>query len=189
MQPHILSRFTAALPQLRAWIDRLLDVHAERARAVSALGCARLAASFPPELLDRAKVVTVDPVPFPPVDAFGLPEFAALQRMPLEGITFKDTFFVRRGRESESLYFHELVHVVQWSTLGEERFLLAYGFGLFTFGYRESPLERMAYELQKAFDTESLPPGFVQGIQRQSEAIWAQAEPIVREALAAANPG
>jgi len=47
----------------------------------------------------------------------------------------------------------------------------------------------MAYELQKAFDTESLPPGFVQGIQRQTEAIWAQAEPIVREALAAANPG
>lgn len=189
MQAHIIRRYHAALPQLRAWIDRLLDVHADRARAMGSLGSARLAASFPPELLERARVVSVDPVPFPPVDAFGLPEFAALQLMPIEGITFKDTFFVRRGRESESLCFHELVHVVQWSTLGEERFLLAYGFGLFAFGYRASPLERMAYELQRAFDTESLPPGFVQGIERETEAIWARTEPIVRGALAATNPG
>lgn len=188
MQAHIIRRFHAALPQLRTWIDRLLDVHADQARAVSALGFKRLAAAFPLDLLERAKVVSVDPVPFPPLEAFGLPEFAALQRMPFEGITFKDTCFVRRGRESESLCFHELVHVVQWSILGEEKFLLAYGFGLFISGYRSSPLERMAYELQRAFDTESLPHGLVQGIERETEAIWDRAEPIVREALTAVSP-
>lgn len=189
MQAQIIRRFYTALPQLQAWIDRLLEVHADQARAVTALGSARLAAAFPLELLERAKMVSVDPVPFPPLEAFGLTEFAALQRRPFEGITFKDTFFVRRGRESESLSFHELVHVVQWSALGEERFLLAYGFGLFTFGYRSSPLERMAYELQRLFDTDSLPTELVQRIERETEAIWDRAEAIVREAIAATNPG
>ncbi len=184
MQEDIIRRFQAALPRLRAWIDRLLEAHAGRARAVGALGFARLAACFPAELLERARVVAADPVPFPPLDAFGLPEFAFFQRMPIEGITFKDTFFVRRGGESESLCFHELVHVVQWSTLGEERFLLAYGFGLLSLGYRASPLERMAYDLQRAFDADSVPPRVVHMIEQRTWAIWAQAEPAVRGRLA-----
>lgn len=189
MQEEVIRRFQAALPELRTWIDRLLAAHADRARAVSTLGFARLAAAFPSELLARARVVAVDPVPFPPLDALGLPEFASFQRMPIQGITFKDTFFVRPGRETDSLCFHEVVHVLQWSALGEEKFLLAYGFGLLSHGYRASPLERMAYDLQRAFDAESLPPGLGQVIVRETEAIWARAGPIVREALAATNSG
>lgn len=184
MQEDLLRRFHAALPGLRAWIDHLLEVHADRARIVSSLGFARLGACFPPELLEHAKVVPADPVPFPPLDAFGLPEFAALQRMSIEGITFKDTFFLRPGGESESLCFHELVHVVQWSTLGEERFLLAYGFGLLSLGYRASPLERMAYDLQRAFDADSVPPRLLHTIEQRTCAIWAQAAPVVERWLA-----
>jgi hypothetical protein len=47
-------------------------------------------------------------------DATGLTEFASLERRAFDGITFRNTFFVVKGRESEALYFHELVHVVQW---------------------------------------------------------------------------
>lgn len=185
MQEDLLQRFYAALPGLRAWIDRLLEVHAGRARTVRSLGFARLAASFPAELLERAKVVAVDPVPFPPLDTLGLHEFASFQRMPAEGITFRDTFFVRPGGQSESLCFHELVHVVQWSTLGVEKFLLTYGFGLLSFGYRASPLERMAYDLQRAFDEGSPPPGLVDLIEQWTHTIWTQTELALREGLAA----
>jgi hypothetical protein len=52
----------------------------------------------------------------------------------------------------ESLHFHELVHVVQWRILGPERFLWAYADGLERFGYRNSPLEVVAYDLQERFD-------------------------------------
>ena len=51
----------------------------------------------------------------------------------------------------EGLYFHELMHVVQWRMLGPERFLAAYADGLEKFGYRNSPLEAMAYDAQAAF--------------------------------------
>ena len=130
MQDDIIHRLPAALPGIRQWIDEFLNDHAERARAVSTLGFTRLSTCFPQELLERAKVVTVPRVPFPPVDRFGLPELAPVQQMSFAGITFKDTLFLQDGQTSESLHFHELVHVVQWARLGVDNFLLAYGIGL-----------------------------------------------------------
>jgi hypothetical protein len=41
--------------------------------------------------------------------------------------------------------------------LGPEMFLALYGDGLERFGYRNSPLERMAYDLQGRFDREAQP--------------------------------
>jgi hypothetical protein len=38
-------------------------------------------------------------------DATGLTEFASLERRAFDGITFRNTFFVVKGRESEALYF------------------------------------------------------------------------------------
>ena len=57
----------------------------------------------------------------------------------------------------ESLHFHELVHVIQWRLLGPEKFLAFYADGLERFGYRNSPLEVMAYNLQDRFDREAQP--------------------------------
>jgi len=130
----LIGRFYAALPQVRAWIDQLLATHAANARKVSTLGFNRLASYYPADLLERARVVSVERTPFPPVSQFGLPEFAHLQGRQFEGITFKNTFFVVKGREFESLHFHELVHVVQWCRLGVDNFLLSYGLGLLQFG-------------------------------------------------------
>ena len=180
MQADIIRRFDTALPQVKAWIDGLLDAHANDARAVSALGLTRLAACFPQELLERAKVVSVHRVPFPPIDKFGLPEFASMQRMSFDGITFKDSFFLQQGRASVGLHFHELVHVVQWSRLGIDNFLLAYGFGLLSFGYAQSPLEQMAYTLQRSFEFGTLPQELVRVIEQGTDAIWSQAAPIVQ---------
>jgi len=178
-QAEIINRFHTALPQLHEWIDQLLDSHANQARFVSALGFGRLTACFPIELLARAKVVMVDRVPFPPVAKFGLPEFIPLQQEAISGITFKDTFFLRPECVSESLHFHELVHVVQWSRLGIAKFLFAYGLGLLAYGYAQSPLERMAYDLQHRFDTGTLPSDVVSVIEKETDAVWSQAAPIV----------
>ena len=180
-QADIIRRFYNALPQVKAWIDGYLADHAAGARAVSSFGYKRLATCFPSELLDRAKVVSVARVPFPPVDTFGLPEFAQMQQRVFDGITFKDTFFVQRGRESESLHFHEVVHVVQWARLGVDKFLLAYGLGLLQLGYDRSPLEEMAYGLQRKFDVGmALPSPLVDVIERATDGVWGHAQQFLQ---------
>jgi hypothetical protein len=176
----IISRFHAALPALRQWIDGQLAQHAAQARPVSSLGYQCLAQAYPADLLNRAKFVSVPRTPFPPVESMGLPEFAHMQRIQFGGITFLDTFFVSRGAESEVLCFHELVHVVQWERLGPDNFLLAYALGLVQAGYENSPLEKMAYTLQHAFERGTSQPDLVGNIQRMTDAIWAQAAPAVR---------
>ncbi len=180
MQDDIIRRFHIALHGVRQWIDQLLDAHTDRARSVSTLGFTRLSACLPQELLARAKVVTVERLPYPPVDQFGLPELAFMQQKSFDGITFRDTFFLLQGRTSEELHFHELVHVVQWDRLGVDNFLLAYGLGLHLFGYDNSPLEQMAYALEKSFRDGTLPRELVRVIQEGTDAIWNQAAPFVR---------
>lgn len=179
-QDTFIQRLHAALPRLRQWIDDLLGHHADQARTVPSLGFEQLTLCFPNELLERTKVVEVARVPFPPVECFGLPEFAIMQQMQFDGITFKDTFFLQRGRSSESLHFHELVHVVQWARLGVDNFLLAYGFGLNHFGYESSPLEQMAYTLQRSFENGDRPQHIVRDIEERTDAIWTQAVQIVQ---------
>ena len=128
---------------------------------------------LPSDLLARAKVVVVNgKVPFPPLSSMGLPEFSQMENMQMAGITYKDTFFVSHLYQTESLHFHELVHVVQWERLGVDNFLLAYGAGLMQFGYRDSPLEKMAYSLQDRFDYGTLSGDTVEIIQQQTDAIW-----------------
>jgi len=82
----------------------------------------------------------------------GLTRFADFERANFGGVTYLNTFFIRRAELSnESLYFHELIHVVQWRILGPEQFLRSYADGLERFGYRDSPLEAMAYDAEAAF--------------------------------------
>ena len=172
MDAGTVPRFHAALPRVREWIRKLLQDHAERSRSIGSLGFVRLSACFRPELLEQVKVVCVDRVPFPPLDELGLPELVQLQPTALDGITLEDTIFLRRGHESERLCFHELVHIVQWSRLGPDRFLLAYGLGLLSYGYACSPLEQIAYALQDQFERGILPPGIVRRIERVADEAW-----------------
>lgn len=180
MQEDIIQRFHAALPAIRGWINDYLASHAGQARAVGSLGFARLPACLPTELLGQAKIVLVPRVPFPPVESFGLPEFVPMQQMSFSGITFKDTFFVQEGQASESLCFHELIHVIQWRRLGVDNFLLAYGVGLLQFGYAESPLEKMAYTLQRNFDQGTAPQDIVRVVDGLTDSIWKQVAPVVQ---------
>jgi len=105
-----------------------------------------------------------------------MPEFQAMETMPLAGVTYKNTFFVTSGQQRESLYFHEIVHVVQWDRLGVDNFLLAYGIGLLQHGYEQSPLEQMAYHLQATFDQGRIPQNLIDLINERTDAVWGSAQ-------------
>jgi len=158
------EQFQKIYPHLTGWIATTLRSHAPSARNVASAGFKRLPLYYSPELLARAKFVPVAKVPVPALTAMGLPQFADFEHMDAGGITYLDTYFVRQDHvQFERLHFHELIHVVQWLTLGPERFLLAYADGLERFGYRPSPLETMAYNAEElfarggpAFDAEKL---------------------------------
>jgi hypothetical protein len=144
--------FQIAYPPVIGWIRQTLHAHEQRTKVVGAMGFTRLPLYFGRDLLETTKVVAVDRVPVPPLSALGLSQFAEFETGDYDGITYLDTFFVKRSRAvDEGLHFHELIHVVQWRLLGPERFLAAYAAGLEASGYRNSPLERMAYDAQSAF--------------------------------------
>lgn len=153
-----IQALLSKLPLVEGWIDKALADHAAQAKSVATLGFSRLPQFYSANLLARAKVVPVAKVPVPPLSQLGLQEFAAFESGTYQGITFKDTYFVQDSQlRNESLHFHELVHIVQWAHLGVERFLLAYAAGLAAHGYKDSPLEAMAYGFQDYFDRNGKP--------------------------------
>ena len=120
----------------------LLEGHKNQATSIISLSFPRLQKIFPLDLLQKAKVVVLKgKLPFPPLSRMGLPEFSQMENMSMASITYKDTFFINNADRSESLHFHELIHVVQWERLGVDDFLLAYGVGLMQFGYENSPVD------------------------------------------------
>ena len=113
---------------------------------------ARLPLYFGDEVLQTTKFVVVSRVPVPPLSAMGLSGFAAIERGNFDGITYLGTYFLKSSAaRTEAVHFHELIHVIQWRLLGPERFLASYADGFERFGYRNSPLERMAYEAESLF--------------------------------------
>jgi hypothetical protein len=147
---------------IRSWINRTAAAHADEARPIDeiieACGFQRLPGYFDAAFLNRIKCVSVERVPVPPVASMGLALFAGFESKRYAGITYGDTYFVDRQYDrSESLHFHELIHAVQWDCLGFDKFLLAYAGGLLRNGYARSPLEVMAYDLQRRFETDPAP--------------------------------
>jgi hypothetical protein len=146
------EEFDAKYPLVLKWIQNTLAEHAPRAQSVASLGFKRLPQYFHPDVLASTKVVYVPSVPAPPLSAIGLAQFSDFENMNAAGITYLDTFFSREEmRKNESHHFHELVHVIQWQALGPKSFVAAYADGLERIGYRQAPLEVMAYTLEGVF--------------------------------------
>jgi hypothetical protein len=148
----VLGRLRRALPEVESWMRDLHARHRARARRVSSLGFSGLAAAWPAAFLQDSWAVSVDELPFPPVAEYGVPEFEAMARGNVAGITFGEMYFVvGQAHGDEGTHFHELCHVVQWKTLGVAEFLLTYALGILRHGYERSPLEAIAFELQAEF--------------------------------------
>lgn len=71
---------------------------------------------------------------------------------------------------------------MQWSRLGVDNFLLAYGVGLlqYGYGYEQSPLEQMAYRLQLEFERGAPLPQLVPRIEALTDAIWERVRPNIQ---------
>jgi hypothetical protein len=171
----VVRKFQAAIPLARKWIDGLLAEYAKSTAIVGRLQFPRISESFPKEFLKAAKMVAVTEAPRMPLEDFGLLELSKAMPTNVRGITFFDTYFVlEQFQKHEGLNFHELVHVAQWQRLGTDRFLMAYGIGLFGGGYKQSPLEAMAYGLQTEFERGKIWPNLVQSIEQRTDEIWKQ---------------
>jgi hypothetical protein len=170
-----VQKFEAVLPTIRQWIDDLLNAHKNQSKAVIDLAFPTLPQIFPIELLQKTRVVMMSgKIPYPPLSNMGFPpNFSAVENMAFSGVTYKDTYFLNQAYQQESLHFHELIHIVQWDTLGVDNFLRAYGVGLLQSGYRRSPLEDMAYSLQMGFENGSLrKTETVELVKKQTQALW-----------------
>jgi hypothetical protein len=149
MTPEEFQKF---YPVLLGWIDITLRAHAGNTQTVVSRGFPRLPIYFSADTLASAKVVLVDKLPIPPLSSWGLTSFADFERGDFYGITYLNTFFIKRDElRNEAIHFHELIHIVQWRILGPEQFLRLYADGLERLGYRDSPLEVMAYDAEAAF--------------------------------------
>ena len=81
-----------------------------------------------------------------------LPDFAAVA-----AITFVDVI-VSHEEVTDSLLFHELVHVVQYSQMDMKEFAARFVNGFIQGGsYEEIPLEKMAYALESRFSQDNNP--------------------------------
>ena len=146
------EEFAKSYPPLLDWIRTTLTANAHMAKTVASRGFSRLPLYFTEKTLASTKVVLVDSLPMPPLSSMGLVRFAEFERGNFDGITYIDTIFLKPTQSNnENMHFHELVHVIQWRLLGPDRFLLTYANGLECFGYRQSPLEAMAYDAETAF--------------------------------------
>jgi hypothetical protein len=147
------------LPAVKQWINSTLQQHAYLAQPVISKGFQRLPSYFSEDILAQAKFVIQSPVPIPPFSKLGLNELEKFENSNYCGITYDKTFFLDECvANNESIFFHELVHVIQWQILGFDGFLREYAKGVIQRGYRDSPLEMMAYDAQQKFDDKQPPP-------------------------------
>ncbi|EKE69553.1 hypothetical protein [Gallaecimonas xiamenensis] len=145
------------IPLISQWITdtNLANLHRRQP-------CSRFAKAFagfyPPAFLDQAYYVVTEHLPkpdFPALRDAGLGDFID---MPAAAITYQDTYYITpEAMGSLRTHFHELVHVVQWQQLGLAGFIQRYLWELSQYGYRASPLEEMAYDLDAHFGRQGQP--------------------------------
>jgi len=136
--------------KIESWIDETIEGHLNN--RVSCECFAKVFNGFYPiDFLSRSYYVVVEQIPkpdFPELHQAGLGGFID---MPVDGITYKNTYFIKKDCEKDlELHFHELVHVLQWQILGASNFISRYITEIQQYGYDDSPLEKMAYELQNS---------------------------------------
>lgn len=162
---NMMNLLLQKLPLVKQWINMTLAAHASSTRPMLDYGFQEIPRYFSQETLASAKVVVVEKVPMPPLSQMGLSQLGNFEKGDYLGVTYLDTYFlVSQVARNESTHFHELCHVVQWKYLGLDKFLMAYAFGLLQHGYRNSPLEVMAYGYQQLFEKKIAPSSIEQQI-------------------------
>jgi len=133
-------------------IDTILKEHESKRICCLKLQDA-LRSFYHPAFLKTSYYVPVDSIPKPQVSGPGFEDFL---QIAVDGITYKDTYFIKTEYQSNIiLHLHELVHVAQWRKLGSIAFLSRYIQEIQSCGYDGSSLENMAREAQGLFESSS----------------------------------
>jgi len=139
--------------KIEQWIDQTLIDYSSEKKSCECFS-SQFNGFYPIEFLSQSSFVVVDVIPkpdFPELRQAGLGKFID---MDAYGITYKNTYFVKREYESDlALHFHELVHVLQWQYLGATDFIIRYISEVQQHGYEAAPLEIMAYGLQDHYSS------------------------------------
>ena len=143
--------------KIENWIDETLEAHLSN-RVSCECFIKEFKGFYPIEFLSGSFCVVVEEIPKPDIEELrqaGLGDFIDSTH---DGITYKDTYFIQKDYEGDlALHFHELVHVAQWGIFGARNFISRYISEVQHYGYEDSPLEKMAYELQDAFTNKEHP--------------------------------
>jgi hypothetical protein len=152
------EQFKKLVYDVKKWIRQMLAEHEAQMQPVAAAQITKLEAYYPNDLLQRVQRVIVDRCPVPPLAKIGIPQLTEIENWDFKGIPWENTIFIRRELASwAAVHFHELLHIVQWECLGTDRYLTAWAIGTITRGYRDNPLEEMAFRHQLRFETEDTP--------------------------------
>jgi hypothetical protein len=152
------SQFKKLLSDIEEWIGQTLSAFKTQMQPVAAAQLDRLNQYYPKTVLQRIQRVIVDRCPVPPLAVTGIPQLAEIEKWDIKGIPWINTIFIRRDlADWDAVHFHEMLHIIQWEYLGTERYLTAWAIGTITRGYRDNPLEEMAFRHQLRFDTDKTP--------------------------------
>ena len=112
-----LRKLSGKLPAIRVWIEDTVASYRSRSTSVVELNLPPLSRYFSTELLQEAKTVHLAHIPpLPPLDEIGLEDASGSEEpVTYEAVTYGDAIFLRESLQSEVLYFHEIVHVIQWT--------------------------------------------------------------------------
>lgn len=143
------DEFAKQIEGIEHWIDVTLEEYqAERVCCLSLKD--KIGSFYPDDVLENCFYVETNSMPKPEF-ARSIPGAPAFLDMAAAGITYKNTYFVIPGVDI-STHVHEIVHTLQWQMLGAANFIQLYIYGVQSFGYRDSPLEVMAYDIQEEFE-------------------------------------
>jgi hypothetical protein len=141
------------IQQFEQWLYQQRAIHLPKARALSDEERARLGGYFERRILDLTRVASVERV--------SNPEFydeLTEREIPIPmdltsavGFTLIDCVLLRKGFESISTLFHEMVHVGQADLLGIRTMIELYLADLTKNGYLNVLFERQAYDLTAKF--------------------------------------
>ena len=152
------ENFKRLLSDVKKWIVHTLAEHDAQKQPVAAANFAKLERFYPAGFLQRVQRVIVDRCPVPLLANTGTPQLSEIENWDLKGIPWENTIFIRRDlADWDAVHFHELLHIVQWQYLGTDRYLTAWAIGTITRGYRDNPLEEMAFRHQLRFETTDTP--------------------------------
>lgn len=141
------------IQEFEQWLYQQRGIHLPRARPLSDGERSRLGRYFERRILDLTHVASVDQI--------SNPEFydeLTKREIPIPmdltsavGFTLIDCVLLRKGFESISTLFHEMVHVVQADLLGIRTLIELYLADLARSGYLNVLFERQAYDLTAKF--------------------------------------